>query len=274
MAAVVISPSLHVPGTVNDPPFPLNHARIGYQSIATAANVTATSEAAGFPASAATNDLTYDQWRPETLPASWTVDYGQTVDVDYLGIAAHTFADNRCSVSIEYSTDGATWKTLKDMAPGDGSPIMLIFSTITARFWRVTLDGDSAPAVGVIKIGEALAMQRSIYGGHKPGHLNPTVERIGNESEGGQSLGLSVIRRGVTESFSWDYLKAFWVRDNLKPFARYAEGGWFFIAWNPLEFPAEVVYGRATGKTPVQMSNMGTADFMQASMTVRGVGYD
>lgn len=256
-------------GSGNLPPFPLSHARIGYQTICTADNVTASSEAAGFPADAAVNPFTYEGWKPDTLPATWSVDAGATVDVDYIGIAAHTFYVDRCTLSIEYSIDGSTWTTLNEQAPGDGSPIMLIFETITARYWRFTVDGLAAPVIGVIFIGKALAMQRAIYGGHAPISLNRRTTIVPVRTEAGQFLGRSIVRQGNGTSFEWKNLTAGWYRQYFDPFVKYARRFPFFIAWRPDRFPDEVGYVWTTAD--IAPSNMGVKDLMQVSMTVEGL---
>ena len=82
MAVVISDNMVIVGGGGNLPPFPLSHARIGYRSFCTESNVTASSEAAGFPATAAVNPLTYDQWRPASTPATWTCTLSAGRDAD------------------------------------------------------------------------------------------------------------------------------------------------------------------------------------------------
>lgn len=256
-------------GNGNIPPFPLTHARIGYNTIATESNVTASSEAAGFPAEAAVNPFTYEGWKPAVLPATWSIDYGETTDVDYIGIAAHTFHVDRCTLSIEYSIDGSTWTTLRELAPGDGAPIMLVFNPITARYWQFTVDGLAAPVIGVIFVGRALAMQRAIYGGHAPITLNRKTTIVPVKTEAGQFLGRSIVRQGNATTFEWKNLTAGWYRQYFDPFVKYARRFPFFIAWRPATFPNEVGYVWTT--SDISPSNMGIKDYMQVSLSVEGL---
>lgn len=266
---VVIQNTAALIDSQNLPPFPLKNARIGYKSIATNDNVIASSEEAGFPAQGAVNSLTYEAWRPVTLPATWTVDYGETVDADYVGIANHSFATDRCTVDIEYSLDGSNWTTLAELSPGTGEPIMILSAqTVTARYWRLSVDGLSVPTVGVIYIGEALAMQRPIYGGHRPITLNRNSKVIGNKSESGNILGVTKIRMGNSATYEWSHLKADWYRTNFDPFAKTSTTRGFFIAWNPQEHPDEVGFGLS--KSEPQPSNMGINNYMEVSLSVDG----
>lgn len=273
--AVILTPALVLQtpaesgGSGIIPPFPLTHARIGYQSICTEANVVASSEAAGFPASDATNVFTNEYWKPTTLPATWTCDAGTGVDTDYIGIAAHTLGSSGCSLTIEYSTDNSTWTQLNAFLPADNRPIMLIYGTITARWWRFTLNGTTAPRIGVIYIGQALQMQRAIYGGHAPLTLNRQTTIYNQVSEAGQFMARSITRQGNSTSFTWKHLTADWYREYFDPFVLAARTRPFFIAWRPSKFPEEVGY--VWTSEDIRPSNMGIKDFMEVSMTVSGV---
>ena len=269
---LIVQPAVYLSSSVYVPPFPLNHARIGYKTILPDSTITATSEAAGFPASALSNPLTYDQFRPDSLPVTVLVDRGQAVDVDYIGIGAHDMADHASVVTIEYSTDNATWTTLASFSPGDNTPIMLIFDTVTARYFRFTIEAASQFFIGACYIGQALVMQRAIYGGHAPINLSRVTEYETTRSELGQWLGRSVIRKGVATDFSWSHLTAAWYRENFDPFVKAARSTPFFIAWNPKKFQSEVGFCMTTGD--IRPSNMGVRDYLQVSMSVQGISDD
>lgn len=271
--AVIISPNLVIPKKTTSPPFPLNHPRIGYESIITENNITASSQAAGFPASSLANPLTYEQWRPESGTASITVDYGETVPADYLGIGGgHNLSVVAATVKIEWSVDGDSWTTLKEFKPGNLRPVMLIFDTVEARYWRATFEADDPVQVGALYIGEALAMQQPIYGGVTPITMARETEFANNQSETNQFLGRSIIREGVGFSLSFKHLTASWVREYLDPAIIALRERPCFVAWNPLEFPEEISYCWTTDD--IQPKNMGLADFMEVSMSFKGMTDD
>ena len=251
---------------------PLTHARIGYRTIwrKAGATVTASSEEADFPASAAAQELTYEFWRPTSLPATWEVDAGEGVTVDYCGIASHTMGSSGNAVAIQYH-DGTDWQTVQELKPASDNTFMLLFEPTIARRWRIRLSDGAAPSIGVVFFGRTLAMQRSIYGGHSPLNLSRSTTREPNRSDRGQWLGLSLVRRGVSTDFSWQHLTAAWYRANFDPFVEYAtqSRGTFFIAWRPSKFPDEVGYCWVD-QDDIQPSNMGQRDLMQVDMTVRG----
>ncbi len=252
--------------------YPLNHARILYESIATIDNAIGSSEAAGFPAVSAVNSDTYEYWKPVTMPATFTVDAGVAKDVDAVGIAAHSFATDNVTITIEYSTDGSTWSGVSTGSFGaqDGTPVLALFDSVYARYWRITFAGSTAPQIGVIYIGQALQMQRPFYGGHTPINLGRVTDYIGNMSEGGQILGTFVIRKGTKTQYDWNNLTAAWVRETFDPFIRAVRGARpFFLAWNALTFPREVGY-LIVGED-IRPSNTGTRDLMQVGFTAQGL---
>src|SRR5690625_2944541 len=220
---------------------PLTHARIGYRSILRPDNVTASSAHPDHPAANAATVNTYQFWQPASLPATLTVDAGEAVEVDYLGIARHTL--HGCAVSLQSSEDGSAWVTRIDIAP-ENKALMLLIEPTVARYWRLRIEGSGTPEVGVVFIGKALAMQRMIYGGHSPITLSRQTTIRPSKSDTGQFLGRTVIRRGVQTSASWRHLTADWYRQHFDPFVEYAtqQQGPFFFAWRPESFPQEVAY--------------------------------
>lgn len=247
---------------------PLTHARIGYRSIVRPHNITASSAHTDHPAVNVASVNTYQFWQPQSLPATLTVDAGEPVTVDYLGIAAHTLAGS--TVVFESSENGTDWTVQGDLAPVNQA-LMLLIEPTEARYWRIRIEGSGTPRVGVVFIGRALAMQRAIYGGHSPITLSRQTTIRPNKSDTGQFLGRTVIRRGVQTSASWRHLSAEWYRQNFDPFVAYATQGQgpFFFAWRPASFPDEVAY--VWTSDDIAPSNMGTRDLMEVSMTMTGL---
>jgi hypothetical protein len=100
-----------------DPVIPLTHSRIGINNIARTGTVTASTADAGFPAIAAANPLTYEFWKPTTVPATWTVDAGAAVTCDYLGVASHTLGTSATTLTLQHSTDNSTWEDVETVTP-------------------------------------------------------------------------------------------------------------------------------------------------------------
>ncbi len=248
---------------------PLNHARIGYRTLwrAEGSTVTASSEQEGFPVSASLNELTYEFWRPESLPATWELNLSSPRNADYLGIASHTLKG--LNIILEYDNNGV-WEEITQFTPDENDPIMVLFEQVETTKFRLTINGSEIPSIGVIFIGQTLQMLRPIYGGHSPIKLSRSTEIEPNRSERGQWLGRSLVRKGVSASYSWDNLSDIWYRNFFDPFVEYAtqSRGTFFIAWRPGKYPKEVGY--CWTLSDIEPVNTGVRNLMSVEMDVVG----
>ena len=259
--------------------YPLTHARVGYQTYTrdlTAAAVTASSEAADAPADAPLRPDTYEYWQPTALPATWQIDLGASQSIDYVGLGGHTFGSNGTTVLIETSPDAATWTTFADdAAPSNDAPLMFLDESRNARYVRITLDAINSPGdeprLAVVYIGEVLAMQRMIFGGHTPMPLQRETVLRSALSKGGQFLGQNIQRKGVTGDAAFRHLTNDWVRNSLDPFIKAARNYPFFFAWRPYGYSEDVAYCWATGD--IAPINMGVKDFLSVQWSMRGIGY-
>ena len=264
--AVVISDAMTLVETTG---VPLTHARIGWHTILRDAALTASSAAPGFPVSSLANSMTYDRWLPVALPATVTIDAGEAVAADYLGIAAHLLRDGLNTVTLSYLDAGA-WTDIAAGQPADNGSLMFLFPEVVSRRWRLTFTGATPQPVGVVYLGRALAMQRPIYQGHTPLTLSADTVIRPQRSERGQLLGRTKIRGGYKTSVAWSNLSAAWVRDSFMPFVKSAPLDPFFFAWRPGSFPEEVGY--VWTSSDVAPSNSGPRDLMSVDMEVEGLG--
>lgn len=262
----------------------LKNSRIGWKNYV--AEVTATSQATGFQASSLLNSLTYEFWKPSSLPATLDIDLGQSRTCDYLGLGAHELGG--CEIKLYYSLSGATWVQVAVATLLDNTDAMLLFTPQAARYWRVEIGiaepvfvsdfitgeysiwegGAGFASLAVLFLGEAMPMQRMIYSGHTPGVFSRDTVYSDNESEGGQWLGRSIIRQSLSESFSFAHLTPEWIRDTFEPFRTYAETQPFFALWRPLGFANECTFGRT--QQDIKPSNTGRPNFMSVSFEMRG----
>lgn len=267
--SVIINPELFLPGAA-DPP--LTHARILYDNQTGSGVVTATPGVPGRPFQAVLNPFTYESWQPSAMPATLQVLWPDAKPINAIGIASHGLAANATTVTVEVQEDGdAPWEQVASFTPEDDGPILAIFATRYVMGCRLTFSGDVAPRIGVIFTGRTLDMARPIYSGHSPGTLSRTVTITNDRSEGGQALGFAARQRGQATTYEWTNLPPEWYREHYDPFARHTESvGYFFIAWYPLRFPKEVLYGAA--RSTARPSNTGQPDLMQVSLAVDGLG--
>lgn len=263
---------------------PLNYPRIGYQSFTIdldASSVTVSSEEDDGPGDAPLRPDTAEAWQPTSLPATWVLDLGTSRDIDYVGVAGHTLGSDGCSILIETSTGSVAgspslqvWDQFaEDALPADDAPLLFMDDSRIARYTRITLSGSGeCPRLAVVYVGEILAMERPIYGGHAPITLSRDTVLHQSLSKGGQFLGQGFRRNGVVGSAAFNHLTAGWYRENFDPFVKSARGLPFFWAWRAETFPREVAYLWAT--SDIRPSNIGQRDFMQVAFPVQGIGHE
>ncbi|QSM00608.1 discoidin domain-containing protein [Oceanospirillum phage vB_OliS_GJ44] len=217
---------------------PFTHPRICYQSYLDTGTVTVSSG----DITAAKSKLTYDKWQPSGSTEWVKVDAGSSVDVDYMAISAHNLTGR--TISLQWSDNGSTgWTTAATTAvDSNDSVVLLLTSPINKRYWRLLVSGASGMSVGVIMIGKALAVQRSINAGHSPITLSRTTVVRPAVSERGQWLGRNVIRSGLSTNIALNNLYADWYRANFDDFVEAARTEPFFFAWRPETYPDEVAF--------------------------------
>ncbi len=256
------------------PSRPLTHARIGHATITRTGTLSASGEQVGFDADSALNSLTYEFWKPDALPATWRIDAGSAVSVDYIGIAAHTFFTEGASVKPQWSDNDSAWNDITGISthtPTDDGPILFLFASESHRYWRIEVTGTTIPSIGVVFIGVVLAMLRPIYGGHSPLDLSRTTVIRPQTSERGQFLGRSIVRSGFHADYSWANLTPAFYRSEFELFVADALQFPFFLAWRPVTFIESVGYVW-TGQD-ITPTNMGTGKgLMQVSISVSGLG--
>jgi len=249
---------------------PLTHARILHSGLwATGGTISATSTDSDYFVDGPSTSLTYEKWRPTGASASWTQNGFPSQTVDCICIGAHTLGSAGSSVTVQ-TWSGSSWLTKGTVSPADDSDLFFIFEPVTTTGIRVTI-GTSIAEIGVIKGGEALQMQRPLYGGHTPLALARQTIMRSNMSATGEFLGRTKQRTMFQTSFAWSHLTAGWVRSNWPTLQRGIETEPFFIAWRPETFSeAALCY---IEETPIP-ENQGMRDFMSVSMNVTGYGYD
>ena len=263
--SVTISPSLYITA----PAVSLSNARIGWKKLT--GTITASSSAGGFPASDADHEMTYNAWKPVTLPATWELDCTTSKSANYIGLAAHTLGDSATTVYAEYWS-GSAWVEIDSQLPGDNSPIMFLFETELRTKYRIRLTGATVPKIGVIYIGETLDMQRGLSGGNPHITLSRVTRITNSSSETGQFLGRTTIPMGSTAAWSWSALEPDWYRANFDPFVVHARSKPYFIAWRPLEYPTEIGY--CWTAEDIRPTNMGVRDYLSVSLNGEGLGVD
>lgn len=258
-----------------------NDALIGIQSWAHFDSLsTAESSAAeaSWPLAELTNDNTYGGYRPAAAgPATAEVafDFVGPATVNYLGIAAHTLGTNGCTLRLYLGDDDGMGAPVWDLAevfeitPADDSPILVIFPEASRQWAKIEVDyGADKFKIGVLRIGERLVVQRRIYANHSPTTLSRVTATRPLMSETGQFIGRAAIRHGLRGSYAWSNLDAAWYRSDFDPFVEQARYRAFFLAWRPVTYPSEVVYGQVPPAADIAPTNNGRAGLMDVTVPV------
>jgi hypothetical protein len=120
-----------------------------WNNIFTSGTLSASSEAAGYPKENAVSEATYNAWQPTTLPATLTIDKGSAVSVDSAALVAHNCGTKGNTVEIQSSTDNITYTTRGTVVPTDDTTILMLFTSVSARYWRFRFTNGIVPYVGV-----------------------------------------------------------------------------------------------------------------------------
>ena len=262
---VVVAPSLGAED--------LNAPVFGYGTFATAANVTATTAATGYPASNLANVSTASFWRASTTALHYlTVTMATTQIVDYVGIARHNFQTAGIAVSVETQEgSGSAWvEVIPPFIPSDNAALILRFAAQSAYAVRVKLAAGSVVAqASVLYVGKLLSSTQRVYVGHSPITLNRRTEVVSGLSENGNYLGRIVTGSNLTTALSLTHFKPDWYRSYFDPFVNAAQTVPFFFAWRPLQYPNETSFAWLTNAP--QPSNMLPNGMMQITLEMSGV---
>lgn len=243
-------------------------AVIAYDNVFARGTLTASSSPAGGEAENAVDGLTWDYWQPSGAgPHTLTVDLGAAESVDYLALHAQNLATSLGSITLERSADGMAWTTVSGPhSPTDTAPLLFLFEAVSYRYYRVTMTG-SVSQLGVLQAGARLTLPEGIFVGESPASLNPRNEIMNSTSEGGQFLGRSLIRTGVTNSIKQDRVSQEFARNDWQAFADHAQLMPFFYAWRVDDYPLEVMYAWSRGDSQVQQQGNG---FMTVEIAIEG----
>lgn len=228
-------------------------------------SVAATSTATGYYADGPLNSLTYERWKPSSVPAYWIYDHGSAAQCDCACIGAHTIGTSGATVTLQYF-DGSVWVDVASATPTDDMPIMFLFEPVTAAVWRLQMT-TAVAEVGVAKLGMAMQMPQPVEAGHQPLNLSRQVQLRTNRSDTGETLGRSIQRTMLGTSYQWRNLEDQWIRDVWRSFQTAIAAEPFFMAWQPEvwsevalcsvdELPVPVETGERTRSRVLQVSDV------------------
>lgn len=268
---VVFSPNLVLPNAGRNGPNG-NNPLIGYKNIVTLGGVTASSELSDFPATNVVNPATDLMWRASSADdVTFDVENSTNAMVNYVGIAGHNFGSAEIAVTIA-GDDGSGFEDLTlPVIPGHNGPMLFrLPDTYGMETIRVSLvEGNAAPAMAVVYVGQLLVLQRRMYVGHTPINYGRSVDVINGISESGNYLGSIIVGEVRETQVELQNLTPDWYRAHLDPFIAVGKTTPCFFAWRPQQYPDEVGYCWITNNPkPVNQRSNG---MMAIAFDLRGV---
>jgi hypothetical protein len=260
------APNVLVPIAPGGAPYPLNHARIGYESGIQSAALTASS---GSATVAALNTVsTWERWAPEAGGTQTvTATFAGARSIDYVGLASYDLAG--ATVAVQYSPDLVSgFTTLVTVLPGADGALMRLFNAVSARRVRLSITRTAAVSLGVWFMGSRLDLERPFYGGFKPPTLNRQTAYDNEISTAGQMLGRNINSQGIAAAVSLNNLSSDWYRTYFDPFVQHARRKPFFMLWNPQLYPDECIYGAT--KDDIAPTNIGGRLKVSVSFDMEG----
>lgn len=235
------APNVLVPVAPEAAPYPLNHARIGYESAIQSASISASS---GSDTAAAISTVsTWERWAPDAGGTQTvTATFAGARSVNYVGLASYDLAGS--TVLVQYSPDlSSAFITVATISPGADGALMRLFDAVVARRVRLSITRTAPIQLGVWFMGSRLDLERPFYGGFKPPTLNRRTAYDNEISTAGQMLGRNINSQGIACAVSLNNLSSDWYRTYFDPFVLHARRKPFFMLWNPGLYPNECIYG-------------------------------
>ena len=101
----------------------------------------ATDTAAGYDILNILDLRTYTQWKAASSGTKYiTIDCGSAKSADCLAVIGHNLYTAGATVSVESSSDNATWtQRLAGFTPTSDKAFMKLFVSASARYWRIKI---------------------------------------------------------------------------------------------------------------------------------------
>ena len=231
---------------------PLSAPRVCYHSH-TPSGTLASSSAAGTDSDWVTDGETWSVWTAGATTAQINVTFSSAVQIDYIGVAAHTLGSTGAAVRPAFqATSGGAYVVAPDVlshSPAGDGALLWLFDP--RPVWGVQLQisgGTEAASIGVYQVGQAMEWPRlSTFLGL------PIAEAAQIRYRHQQSIRGDVIGRSVEGADLKFEIEIANLPETFRDGADWAgfkdhvqNVGPFFIAPKPQAYPQDVAYARLT----------------------------
>ena len=225
---------------------------IGYDNLYLRSDAVVVESAAdaGFPGANAVSWLTTGGGWQVTGAGDKTlaVTLDAVTNVDSYGIYKHNLGTLGLTIKLQTSIDGAVWTDVTGSVktPIDDTALFFVAVTsVSSRFIRLHIAGLLAGETLILAQAFVSASLR-VFNPPEPGWVPPNIaldnKYLNTQSEGGDFMGRTFIRKGGKTSFMVSIADAAWIRSDWLPFMLEAEKHPFYHAWDTVSFPNEVAF--------------------------------
>ena len=216
--------------------------RLFYDSRLADGALVASTTAAGYAADNVLDWRPYTWWKPTALPATLTVDCAGPKAADYALVYGHDLATQGATIEVRGSADNFSGSDVlvTSVTPASNAPVLLQFTSVSYRYWRLRITGTTMPSLAIAAIGARMEL---------PGYLgldfSPTSRRVvsvTNRNANGQPLGKIIEYTEQQRTLTMRRVTHAWITSTLLPAWRaHLRSSPFVLAWNTAHDPTNVV---------------------------------
>ncbi|HHT9137388.1 MAG TPA: hypothetical protein ACFYEK_09125 [Candidatus Wunengus sp. YC60] len=216
---------------------------------------TATDTADGYDVLNLLDMRSYTYWQAANAGTKYiTIDCSTPKTADCLSIVGHNLKTSEAVISLESSTDNASWtERIAGFTPETDLALLKTFNTATARYWRVKIvTATIAPRIAVIMSGEKIEFPYPPETPYIP--YSETVELDSARSKAGHLLGALIHHKPIEIRAQFTVLSRTWIFDKWLSF--WDDHGSklypFFYAWDKDAYPEHVYFVSCSEKMRYQ----------------------
>lgn len=239
-----------------------------YTQLLAAGTLGASTTAAGYAVASLADLRTYTWWKPTAMPATVTVDCGSAKAADMLAVFGHDLGSKAATIEVRGSTDNFVGSDVlvASKAPTSDEPFILMFGSVSYRYWRLRITGAAVPAMACPILGPALEMPCGMESGFDP--TGRVAVGRGVDNNNGEPLGSLVDFERWQAELEFRLLPWAWVRSTWLPAWKAGlRSQPFAFCWDPGNYPDEVRLVKTEGEFETPHSSGSLCDLV---VTVKG----
>lgn len=276
---------------------PLNHARIQFHNLIQGIGFNGAQQIRQYtPPTNAVNvinpeyAITDDTYNVATFNGTSSVDYDfPTTDTGENSFIIDTVCIGATNIRTCFSVFGGGVIRAEYKDPVDGlyyllaeqtlgsstfkinKPVFLhIENFVTAEGVRIIFqpfNGTDVCYIGNISAGISMQMRRPFFGDYAPAHLSAVTKNYSATTESGEWVSRDVQYSQYETSASWSNLPGSFIRGStFRVFIEHARRRPFYMAWNILQFPDDVIY---CSTMDVKPAYSGTKELMSLALDLK-----